>query len=72
MTNNLHDFVPPFTLHLNTENAPNPARKHFEKTDIINHGILWYCTIELVPSDPASTTAGGLGSLQGDLQGCVS
>ena len=34
MTNNLHEFVPPFTLYLNVENVPNPARKHFEKTNI--------------------------------------
>ena len=34
MTNNLHEFVPPFTLYLNVENAQNPAWKHFEKTNI--------------------------------------
>ena len=34
MTNKLHEFVPPFTLYLNIQNAQNPARKHFEKTNI--------------------------------------
>ena len=36
MTNNSHEFVPPFSLYLNVENAPNPARKHFEKANRIN------------------------------------
>ena len=34
MTNNLHEFVPPFTLYLNVENAQNPVQKHFEKTNL--------------------------------------
>ena len=33
MTDNLHEFVPPFTLYLNAENAQNLAWKHFEKTN---------------------------------------
>ena len=32
ITINLYDLVPPFTVDLNFENAPNPAQKHFEKT----------------------------------------
>ena len=28
----LQNFVPPFTLDLDVENAPNPTRIHFEKT----------------------------------------
>ena len=34
MIHNLHQFVPSFTLNLNAEYAQNPARKHFEKTNI--------------------------------------
>ena len=33
MTHKLHKFVPPFTLYFNVKNAPNPAQKHFEKTN---------------------------------------
>ena len=33
MTHNLHEFVPLFTLYLNVQNAQNPSRKHFEKTN---------------------------------------
>ena len=33
MTHKLHEFVPPFTLYLNVENAKNPGWKHFEKTN---------------------------------------
>ena len=33
MIHKLHEFVPPFTLYLRSENARNPARKHFEKTN---------------------------------------
>ena len=29
----LQNFVPPFTLYLDAENAPNPGRIHFEKTN---------------------------------------
>ena len=31
MMHKLHEFVPPFTLSLNVENAQYPAGKHFEK-----------------------------------------
>ena len=34
MTHKLHEIVPPFTLYLSVENAPNPAQKHFEKANI--------------------------------------
>ena len=34
MTHHLHEFMPPYTLHLNVENAPNPTRKQFDKTNI--------------------------------------
>ena len=33
MTNDLHEFVPPFTLYMNVKNVQNPAWKHFEKTN---------------------------------------
>ena len=39
MIHKLHEFVPPFTLYLNVENAKIPARKHFEKTSMSN----WAC-----------------------------
>ena len=41
MTHKLHAFVPPFTLFLNAENAPNPALKHFEMTN--NTGLTVFC-----------------------------
>ena len=46
MINNLHDFVPPFTLYLNVENAQNPVQKHFEKTNnkILTLNIWTYFT----------------------------
>ena len=48
MTHKLHAFVPPCSLSLNFENAPNPARKHFEKTNSL---------------DTAATVATYMGSL---------
>ena len=33
MTHHLHEFVLPFMLYLNVENAQNPAQKHFDKTN---------------------------------------
>ena len=33
MIDHLYKFVPPFTLYLNVENAPNPVRKYFDKTN---------------------------------------
>ena len=33
MTHKLHEFMPPFTVYLNVENAQISARKHFEKTN---------------------------------------
>ena len=33
MKHKLHEFVPPFTVYFNTENAQNPVRKHFKKTN---------------------------------------
>ena len=33
VANILHEFVAPFTLYLNVENAQNPAQTHFEKTN---------------------------------------
>ena len=44
MTHKLHivKFVPPFTLYFNVENAQNPGRKHFEKTNIrMCHLVKW-------------------------------
>ena len=35
MAHNLHEFGPPFTLYLNIKNAQNPARKYFEKNNIM-------------------------------------
>ena len=32
MTTYLYEFVYPFPLYVNVENAKNPARKHFKKT----------------------------------------
>ena len=41
-----HQFVPSFTLNLNFEYAQNPARKHFEKTNIRENGMMsWYIWI---------------------------
>ena len=40
MIHKLQEFVPSFTLYLNAENAPNPAWKHFEKTNIYEHMML--------------------------------
>ena len=40
MTHNLQEFVPPFSLYLNIENAQNPARKHFEKTNVMNMHLM--------------------------------
>ena len=34
MTHKLHEFVPPFILCLNLENAQTPVQKHFEKTNM--------------------------------------
>ena len=39
MTHNLPDSVSHFTLYLNVEDGQNPARKHFEKTNIKAHRI---------------------------------
>ena len=33
MTHNLHEFLPSFTVYENVENAQNPAKKRFEKTN---------------------------------------
>ena len=35
MRHHLHEFVRPFTLYLNVENATNPTWKHFDKTNIL-------------------------------------
>ena len=41
MSQNLHELVFPFTPYLNVENAPNPAWKHFQKTNKMNISRTW-------------------------------